>query len=150
METACVNKCEAISKCDCGELLCEHMFVDHAKKGHNTYSITPQMKVEHLLSIISQRKEEVIKTTESIMLQVQKIASYQLSQLEKLRQRVIDMEDIDRAKKNLDALGPSKEHLKELKSFVETLDCEKLTRGVVVSASEDNTIRVWKDGKLGF
>mmetsp|Transcript_5501 Transcript_5501/g.8206 ORF Transcript_5501/g.8206 Transcript_5501/m.8206 type:complete len:169 (-) Transcript_5501:569-1075(-) len=129
METACSGDYE------CGEFLCEH----------NAYEVISETKVRDLLGMISKRKEEVVRATENIMLQVEKIAYRQLCQLRKLRQRVIGMEDINQVRKDLDAIEPCREHLNELKSLVKALGCEKLSN--MVSGSEDKAVRIWENGK---
>ena len=103
------------------------------------------MRVESMLRVISRKKEKVIRASELIISQVEKITSYQLDRLKELEQKVFNYKAIKRLKQEVEGIGPSKSHLKQLDNLLEALGCEKLS--MVVSGSTDNTIRVWEDGQ---
>ena len=142
MEASCPQKCQAISQCKCGELLCVHVATDHAIAGHPSHTLSQRVRLDRILADFL-KKTEIVKLGEFIVFQVQATTFYQLKELKK---RAIQLHDepkiTDQVSEWADAVGPSKNRLEQLKALIDSLGTEKLP--LVVFGSDDKTIRVWE------
>ena len=84
------SKCQAISKCSCGELLYEHIVVSHLNQGHTASPLTQSYQVDELLRMISHQKQEVIQLSTLIVSEVERVTSEQLALLEQLKSDLLD------------------------------------------------------------
>ena len=81
----CASECRAISKCTCGELLCDHMAAFHIRQGHTAAPLTEADQMNGVLGMISCKKEELNKLSTLIVSEVKKVTSEQLILLEELK-----------------------------------------------------------------
>ena len=78
MQANCPSKCQAISKCSCGDLLCEHTAISHLTQGHSINPLTESDQVNEVLRMISRQKKEVIQLSTLIVSEVERVTSEQL------------------------------------------------------------------------
>lgn len=118
METACTEKCQAILECQCGDLLCSHLIPKHAYQNHSMGPISQALISVKKLREVSQRKLEIIKLADSIISEVGRITSEQLSRIESLKRRFINSHS--EAEEELRSID-FKENLKDLLEFIKDL-----------------------------
>lgn len=84
MQANCPSECQPGYKCSCGELLCDHMILNHAIQGHSPAPLTEADQMNEVFRMISHKKQELIQLSTFIIPELKRLTSEQLSLLTEL------------------------------------------------------------------
>eukprot|EP00361_Fabrea_salina_P003406 CAMPEP_0202427662 /NCGR_PEP_ID=MMETSP1345-20130828/1840_1 /ASSEMBLY_ACC=CAM_ASM_000843 /TAXON_ID=342563 /ORGANISM="Fabrea Fabrea salina" /LENGTH=148 /DNA_ID=CAMNT_0049038433 /DNA_START=55 /DNA_END=497 /DNA_ORIENTATION=- len=127
-------------------MLCAHKVIEHLDRGHIIYPLPYHVR----LNPIFDEEDVILECNESILDELREMSTRKIIELQELEEEVEDsvyMNEepltIGQVKERVDALEPINEFLSRL-NYELTV---RFLKGVVVSGSADNTIRVWEDGQ---
>mgnify|MGYP003563541101 FL=1 len=85
METSCSFGCQAAYNCSCGDMLCSHSTFSHLGQGHTIGLLPEKVRLNEVLSLICQKKRQVLMESQRVISEVQKLAFERINQLNQLR-----------------------------------------------------------------
>lgn len=149
-EERCRRRCQPKGQCYiCKTILCAHKVIEHLDKGHIIYPLPCHVKFNPTF----EEEEKVLECNRRILNEVWRMTTERMIQLQNLEEEVDNSVyttkeslTINQVREKLDAIEPVSELLFQLNNQIEELTVRFL-EPVVVSASEDQTIRVWKLGQ---
>jgi len=149
-EERCRRRCEPKGQCyACKTILCAHKVIEHLEKGHIIYPLPYHVKFNPTF----EQEEKVLECNECILKEVWRMTTERMIQLQALEEEVDDSVymteesfTINQVREKLGVIEPVSELLFKLNNQIEELTVRFLDP-MVVSASEDQTIRVWKLGQ---
>ena len=113
-------------------LLCEHLLFDHYRQGHEPSSLTHENKLNEVLGMIHDKKNEVLRFSACVISDVEELTFRKLGELEKLRKTAMDYYDaspsrVDQIRKEISKIQPHRllMELNSVKQIIKSYEDQK-------------------------
>ena len=150
IEERCHPNCEPKGQCYiCSKILCAHKVIEHLDKGHIIWPVPYHIRFNPIFD----EEERVFECNQDILDEVWEMSTRKIIELQHLEEEIDnslyvtkDPFTIHQVREKVDALESISELLSRLNNQIDELTVRFL-RDVVISCSDDNTIRIWEDSQ---